>query len=154
MWGKKQRCNDYIKQLKVTTSKKLKEYTLLKQFMNKLNNKNTIPIRQKWESIITGKCVLNGLPPCLKCNGCWKKFVQLLIVIKCASGVADKVVIKHWNIIFHSELYNHYSLEDWNAVSYQHFATLCQPCSCWIKNCLYLKNYFQYLSWHKKFPIE
>ena len=41
-------------------------------------------------------------------------------------------------------------LYEWNDLSYEHFAVLCEPCSCWIKNTIYLKNYLKYLCSQKE----
>ena len=63
----------------------------------------------------------------------FEKKLQIIIVVKCASGVSDAVLIPHWASIFGTKPYDDYSLFEWNAMSDQKFAALCKRCSCWIK---------------------
>ena len=123
----------------------LKQYFSLKNFLREVNLRNIFAIRQQWEQVITASCNYNTIIPCRNCTGCWRKYIQLIIVIKCASGVSDKIVIKHWSLVFNTEPYRSYGLKEWNDMSYEHLAALCEPCSCWIKNTLYLKSYLRYL---------
>ena len=66
--------------------------------------------------------------------------------------MSDKVVITHWFKIFNRTKYMDYSLDDWNELDDEIFAGICYPCSCYIRNTIYLKNYFRYLAKDRKIP--
>ena len=149
---RKSRFNDFMNIIPFRQKEWLEQYYQLKKFMSFLNSRNIFPIRQLWERVITCVCLVDAEKPCCKCNNCWKKFIQLLIVIKCASGVSDKVVITHWFTIFNRTKYMEYGLDDWNNLDDETFAAICQKCSCWIKNTMYLKNYFRYLTTTRRIP--
>ena len=140
----------FVQSLQQQQSSMVCDYLSLKNFLCVLNSKKIYPIRQNWENVISGKCDKSSNSPCKSCNGCWRKFLQLVIVIKCASGVSDKIVIPHWTNIFHKWPYKYFGLYEWSHLPLEHFAALCEPCSCWIKNTMYLKYYFHYLYFQKK----
>ena len=108
---KKTRWNEFLFQLKMFGNSFLNEYYQLKSFLKTINDHGIIAIRQTWEYSITSKCECDNEIPCLECNGCWKKFLQLLFVIKCASGVSGKIVLDYWKNIFESPPYCFFGLE-------------------------------------------
>ena len=59
--------------------------------MQYLKKNNIFSIRQNWEIVITVRC--QSRCPCLKCRLCVQKYLQLIIVIKSASGVSDKIIL-------------------------------------------------------------
>ena len=133
-----------------------REHFHLKSFLVILNCKMGLnPIRQQWENAITGACQnVETSSNCLQCRGCWTKFTQISIVVKCASGVSDKVVIPHWASIFKTVPCNDCSLKEWTALPDEKFAAMCKRCSCWKKNTIHLKKMFRILEKTKRIPTS
>ena len=148
------RYQNFLFELHNKRNQKLVEYNALKKLLSILNENNIYPIRQVWESLINANCDIDKSNPCLQCSGCWKKFVQLILVIKCASGVSDRIVVAHWRKIFHSQPYCNHGLDEWNALSYNNMAALLRPCSCWIKTQFTSKIISDTCQMKEKYPIQ
>ena len=102
--------------------------------MEYLNNNNIYVIKQYWEDSITKQYSKNcAMIPCGQCDDCFSRFFQIVNIIKCSSGVSDKVVLQHWKHIYTSKKYKNYNLMDWIKMSEYDFAALCVSCSCWKK---------------------
>jgi hypothetical protein len=83
---------------------------------------------------------------CGCCDGCWSRFAQAVIYVKCTSGVGDLNVCLPMGAIFSSEPYKSYGLKEWATMPELELATLLQPMSCWGGfNTQYLRPYLFHL---------
>ena len=151
---KKTRWNEFKYQIKLFGKDLMIEYYQLKKFLQTLNDNGMVAIRQTWEYSIISKCTKNDVKPCLSCDGCWKKFLQLLFVIKCASGVSDTIVLDYWKNVFAAQPYCFFGLNEWNNLPDKEFAAICKRCSCWRKNAMFIKNYLRYLAKSQTIPTK
>jgi endonuclease III len=137
---------------------RLLQFSMLKDLVVGLEKKKHTSVRRDWAKAIPAKCELftdDGGPytGCGCCVGCRKRFAQVTILIKCASGVADRVCVTHWGAVFHSQQYRDYTLEDWANMEEETFALLAASCSKQYENTLYLLPMFRWIVQDGKLPL-
>jgi hypothetical protein len=82
---------------------------------------------------------------CGCCDGCWSRFTQACIYVKCTSGVSDANVCTAMGQIFHSHPYKSYGIAEWATMPELELATLLRTASCWAFNTQYLRPWLMHL---------
>jgi endonuclease III len=129
---------------KTLKTDRMAQYRALQAITKHINKHHGVEsIRSAWLEALTAVCVYylddsSEYKGCGKCPGCWKRFAQVLNLIKGAAGVADKVVVMLWGAVFRSERYRNFTLEDWANLSYQEYAEIANKCSKGASNAYYV----------------
>ena len=139
-----------LSELKIASNLRL--YEQMKHILQILIAEHGLkPERSCWLDALSALCLIPvGGINCGCCDGCWARFVQTYILVKCASGVADVVVCNTMGGIFHSHPYKNYGLKEWATIPELELASLLEPTSCWAYNTQYILPYLRRLEMERK----
>ena len=106
-------------------------YTIRRTWMYFLNNKNSTCMKIR-NIGLSDQTEYSG---CGNCNGCWMRFIKLIIVIQACQGLSDDICLTLFDYAFNEDpKYKEYTVEEWLTIGPKKLTALYWGCSCCYKN--------------------